>query len=202
MAELSSDTPPNPIGSMRSLAELVETDHLARVFATLLFAEDSEATPDEVRELTGVPRATVYDDLRRLADMGLAERTTNRRPHRYRATPGRLTLSPWHPLAPREHLYFLGLVVALARREENSNIKTFLDRHDVETLADALTYTFERLEGRTTMRSMAHALDLPVVEAETVFQEFLAILGDLDRSTVGPDLPPELETDSLLRTDG
>jgi DNA-binding transcriptional ArsR family regulator len=187
---------------MRSLAELVETDHLARVFAVLLLSEDDELTPDEVRERTGVARATVYDDLRRLDEAGLAERATDGRPHRYRAVPDGLTLSPWQPLEPRERLYFLGLVVALARREENSNLETFLERHGIEALADALAYTFERLEGRTTMRSMARALDLPVVEAETVFQELVAILGELDRSTDGPDLPAELDAESLPQSGG
>lgn len=58
-------------------------------------------------------------------------------------------------MGPRELTYYLALVVALARREETAQIGTFVDRHGVETLADALEYTLTRLDGATTMRLMA-----------------------------------------------
>jgi hypothetical protein len=136
----------------------------------------------------------VYDDLTWLVEEGIATRSENGRPHRYRATPGELTLSPWMSTSPRERTYFL----ALARREDNQNIGTFIDRNGIETLADALEYTLIRLDGRTTMRSMARGLDLPVVEAETIFQEFVSVLGALDRSPVASstiELPTDVATE-------
>ena len=87
-------------------------------------------------------------------------------------------------MSARERTYFLTLVVAIARQEDNRDVGTFIDRHGVETLADALEYTLIRLDGRTTMRSMSRELDFPVVEAETIFQEFVSVLSDLDRSPV------------------
>lgn len=188
----------NPISTLRSLADLIETDHLARVYAALLLATDGEATPQDILDHVDVPRATVYDDLTWLTEEGLATRSETGRPHRYRATPEGLTLSPWQSMEPRERTYYLSLVIALARHEDNQNIGGFLDRHGVETLADALEYTLARLDGRTTMRSMARALDSPVVEAETIFQEFVGILSDLDRSTVAStslDLPDDISAD-------
>jgi hypothetical protein len=88
-------------------------------------------------------------------------------------------------------------MVALARREDNRNIGTFIDRYGIEALADALEYTLIRLDERTTMRSMAQALDIPVVEAETIFQEFVRVLGSLARSPVASsiELPTDVATD-------
>jgi hypothetical protein len=189
---------PNPIATIRSLADLIETDHLARIYSALLLADDGEITPQDVLDHVAVPRATVYDDLTWLVEEGLATRSENGRPHRYRATPGELTLSPWMSTSPRERTYFLALVVALAHREDNQNIGTFIDRNGIETLADALEYTLIRLDGRTTMRSMARSLDLPVAEAETIFQEFVSVLGALDRSPVASstiELPTDVATE-------
>lgn len=182
----------NPIATIRTLADLIETDHLARVYTALLLADDGETTPQDILDHVSVPRATVYDDLTWLVEEGLATRSEAGRPHHYLATPEGLALSPWESMAPRERTYFLALVIALANREDNQNIGTFLDRYGVETLADSLEYTLTRLDGQTTMRSMARALDMPVVEAETIFQEFVGVLGALDRSSVASpslDLP-------------
>lgn len=188
MAGNSSTSPPpertNPIATIRSLADLISTDHRARVYTALLLAEDGEATPQEICDTVAVPRATIYDDLTWLVDEGLATRSETGRPHHYRATPEGLTLSPWQSTRPRERTYYLALVVTLARHDENQNIGTFIDRHGMETLADALEYTLTRLDGQTTMRSMARALDLPVVEAETIFQEFIGVLSDLEQSAI------------------
>lgn len=182
MAGNASATQTNPIATIRSLAALIEPDHRARVYTALLLAEEGELTPQEIRDTTEVPRATIYDDLGWLVEEGLAARSDTGRPHRYRATPKALSLSPWQTMGPRERTYYLALVVAVARKEENQTVETFIDRHGIETLADALEYTLARLDGQTTVRSMARALDLPVVETESIFQAFISILGDLDQS--------------------
>lgn len=91
-------------------------------------------------------------------------------------------------MGPREQTYYLALGVAVARKEENQTLGTFIDRHGIETVADALQYTLTRLDGRTTLRSMARALDLPVVETETIFQAFIGILSDLDQSPIDSQL--------------
>lgn len=174
----------NPIATIRSLAALIDSDHRARVYTALLLAEDGELTPQEIRDTTAVPRATIYDDLGWLVEEGLATRSDTGRPHRYRATPEGLSLSPWQTMGSRERTYYLGLVIAVARYEENETIRTFVDRHGVETLADALEYTLTRLDGRTTLRSMARILDLPVVETETIFQAFIGVLNDLNQSPI------------------
>lgn len=202
MAGNSSPSPTheraNPIATIRSLADLIDIDHRARVYTALLLAEDGEATPQDLCDTIAVPRATIYDDLTWLVEEGLATRSETGRPYRYRATPEGLTLSPWQSMVPRERTYYLALVVALARHEENQNIGTFIDRHGIETLANALEYTLTRLDGRTTMRSMARSLDLPVVEAETIFQECIGILSDLNQSAVASqslEVPTDVAVD-------
>ncbi len=174
----------NPIATIRSLAALIDSDHRVRVYTALLLAEDGESTPKEIRDTTAVPRATIYDDLGWLVEESLATRSDTGRPYRYRATPEGLSFSPWQSMAPRERTYYLALVVALARNKENETIGTFLDRHGVETLADALEFTLTRLDGRTTLRSMARTLDLPVVETEAIFQAFIGVLNDMDQSPI------------------
>ncbi|WP_185715563.1 DUF7437 domain-containing protein [Halocatena pleomorpha] len=188
----SSPTRSNPVATIRSLAALIEPDHRARVYTTLLLAEDGELTPQEICDSIAVPRATIYDDLSWLVEEGLAARSETGRPHRYQATPQALSLSPWQTMGPRERTYYLALVVAVARKAENQTVETFIDRHGVETLADAIEYTLTRLKGQTTLRSMARELDLPVVETESIFQAIVGILSDLNQSHITPqslDIP-------------
>lgn len=64
----------NPVATIRSLADLIDTEHRARVYTALLLADDGVATPQELCETLSVPRATIYEDLLWLVEEELATR--------------------------------------------------------------------------------------------------------------------------------
>jgi len=153
-----------PLRQLRTVADLIETPTLARIYA---YAErEGPVTVADVVENLDVPQGTAYDYVERLEAAGLLERTGETRPREYDATPIALTL-----LAEGETRTVTPvLVAAIARSEEDDDLAVFVDRHGIDGLAKALDYAFEYVGGTVNHRIAARELDLSPLEAEVVLQ--------------------------------
>ncbi len=66
----------------------------------------------------------------------------------------------------REYTITPALIDAVGRRETNSDIDTYIDRHGIAGLATALTYAVARERGEVTHCLMARDLDISPLTAE------------------------------------
>jgi DNA-binding Lrp family transcriptional regulator len=176
----------HPIDTMLAVSDLIRHRRLAQTYARVL----NQDTPSVGEIASGLDSSTttVYEDVRRLTDLGLLKRVTDTQPHRYRA------LQPTVTVQTGETTYEVtpALLVALAQAETNDTIGVYLDRHGVAGLATALDYARAYARGRMTARIMAREQDVTVLEAETILQELRDVIRDVD-----PSATEELDLDEL-----
>lgn len=154
----------SPIRHLQTVADLLDTPALARVYAHVL-RHGPVTVPELVDELD-VPQGTAYDYVDRLESAGLAEETRARRPSAYDAEPITLTLSAngeTQTVTP-------ALIAAVARRDEDDDIDVYIQRHGLDGLAVALEYAFEYVDGTVNHRIAARELGVSPLEAEIVLQ--------------------------------
>jgi hypothetical protein len=123
-------------------------------------------TAGELVEELGTPQGTVCDYVQRLAAAGPLGRVIESRPYEYDAEAISLTLSvdgTTTTVPP-------ALVAAIARVDVDEDIDVYVERHGLDGLAVALKYTFERVEGTVTHRTMARGLDCSPLEAEIILR--------------------------------
>jgi DNA-binding Lrp family transcriptional regulator len=176
----------HPLDAMLAISDVVTNQRYAKIYARVLTLDTP--TVEELSEGLDSSTTTVYEDVKHLVESGILERVTDTQPHRYRARQIDLhvgTDEDSYQITP-------ALFVALARRETNENIQLFLDRHGVSSLATALEYARDYVQGRMNARIMAREQDLPVLEAETILQELRDVLLDVD-----PDLEASPDIDEL-----
>ena len=172
-----------------SIADLLEEPQLAQLYAYL--AQEGEATVQDVIEDLDLAQGTAYSYVNRLVDTGVVEVTQDEQPRQYAARAIDLTVTT--TAGDREYTITPALIDAVGRRETNSDIDTYIDRHGVAGLATGLTYAVARERGEVTHRLMAEDLEIsplaaemilqalrPVVHEHYDFEEAGAGLGELD----------------------
>ena len=116
-------------------------------------------------------------------------------PHRYRAQEIEITVQTG------EGTYRISptLLVALARRDRNENLRLYVDRHGIAGLATAIDSARKYVRGRTNARLLARDQDIPVLEAETILQELreiiLAVESDIEQSLDVDELDAAVDTE-------
>lgn len=164
MAKSPTRSEQPPIQHLQTVVDMLETPALARIYAHVL--TDGPVTVADTVEALDVPQGTAYDYVRKLETAGFVEMTSDRRPYEYDAEPVSLTLSTdgtTRTITP-------ALIAAVARREEDGDIDTYVDRHGLDGLAAALEYAVEFAEGAVNSRIAARELDISPLEAEIVLQ--------------------------------
>lgn len=161
-----SPAPPDraPLQQLRTVADLLETPALARLYAYVL--RNGPVTVADAVEALDIPQGTAYDYVRKLETAGLVDEVSDGRPSEYDTEPISLTLSTdgeTRTVTP-------ALVAAVARREKDEDIDVYIDRHGLDGLAVALDYAFEYVDGTVNHRIAARELDLSPLEAEVILQ--------------------------------
>jgi DNA-binding MarR family transcriptional regulator len=164
MAKSPPQSEQGPLHQLETVADLLETPPLARIYAHVL--QHGPVTVSGLIEALAVPQGTAYDYVQKLETAGLIEKTNQQRPYTYDADPLSLTLSTdgeTRTITP-------ALIAAVARRDENEDIEVFVDRHGLDGLATALDYAFEYVDGTVNHRIAARELDISPLEAEIILQ--------------------------------
>jgi len=157
-----SDRP--PIQQLQTVANLLDTPALARLYAHIL--QHGPVTVAELVDELDVPQGTAYDYVRNLETAGLVEKTREQRPYEYDAESIALTLSTdgeTQTITP-------ALIAAVARRNQDEDIDIYIERHGLDGLAVALEYASEYVDGAVNHRIAARELDLSPLEAEIILQ--------------------------------
>jgi hypothetical protein len=164
MAQSPSRSGQAPIQQLQTVADLLETPALARLYAYIL--HHGPVTVSEMVDNLDIPQGTTYDYVEHLETAGLVEKTREQRPYEYDAESIALTLSTdgeTQTITP-------ALIAAVARREENKDIDVYIERHGLDGLAVALEYASEYVDGTVNNRITARELDLSPLEAEIILQ--------------------------------
>jgi DNA-binding transcriptional ArsR family regulator len=153
-----------PIQQLQTVADLLDTPALARLYAHIL--QHSPVTVSELVDELDIPQGTAYDYVQNLETAGLVEKTREQRPYEYDAESIALTLSTdgeTQTITP-------ALIAAVARRDEDEDIDVYIEHHGLDGLAVALKYAFEYVDGTVNHRIAARELDLSPLEAEIILQ--------------------------------
>jgi len=151
-----------PIQQLQTVANLLKTPALARLYANIL--QHGPVTVSEVLDDLDLPQETAYDYVQILETACLVEKTREQRPYEYGAESIALTLSTdgeTQTITP-------ALIGAVARRDED--IDVYIERHGLDCLATALEYAYEYVDGTVTHRIVARELDLSALEAKITLQ--------------------------------
>lgn len=153
-----------PIQQLQTIADLLETPTLARIYAHVL--RHGPVTVSEIIDTLNIPQGTAYEYVDNLETVKLVKRVTEVRPHKYDAESIALTLSTdgeTQTITP-------ALIAAVGRRDEDGDIDVYIERHGLDGLAAALKYANEYVNGSVNYRIAARELDLSPLEAEIILQ--------------------------------
>lgn len=161
-----SPSPPDrpPLEGLATVAELVESPGLARIYAFAL--ESGPATVPEMVDELDVPQTTAYEHVEALAGAGLLQEVREQRTRTYDGVPISLTLSS----DGESRTITPALVAAVARRTSDDDLDRFVERHGLDGLARALERAAEYVDGTVNYRIAARELDVSPLEAEVVLQ--------------------------------
>lgn len=153
-----------PIQQLRTVADLLETPALARLYAHVV--KHGPVTVSEIIEDLDIPQGTAYDYVQTLETAALVGKTREQRPYEYDAEPVALTLST----DGESQTITPALIAAVARRDQDNDIDVYIQRHGIDGLAVALEYAEEYVDGTVNHRIAARELDLSPLEAEIILQ--------------------------------
>jgi len=170
------------VRELLSVADLLADPALAQLHAYL--ARGGEATVREMMDALDLPQGTAYSYVNRLVDAGLIEETRTAQPRAYIAR--EIDLSVTADDDEREYSITPMLIDAVGRRTEDDDIDTHTDRHGIDGLATALTYTIARERGEITHEVMARDLGISPLAAEYILQALRPVVHDhVDLDVVG-----------------
>lgn len=144
------------------------------------FTRDAPAGAELSERVEG---PSVREELDRLVEAGVLERTSDGERHRYDARAVRLDVETddgTHRITP-------ALFATLARRARSGRIRAHLGRHGLSGLASALEYVRNDIHAEMNARVMAYERDLLVVEAERILRAVRGVLADLNFDAGGGD---------------
>lgn len=122
---------------------------------------NADTTIDDIVDSLEIPQRTAYDYINDLESAGFIEQSNKGRPARYAAREIDLQLvqdDVQRQITP-------ALIEAIARRERDDDIDTYIERHGLDGLAVALEYAREYAEGSVTHRIMAREQEISSLEA-------------------------------------
>lgn len=172
MAKSSTQSDHPPLHQLQTVVDLLETPSLARIYAYVL--QNGPTTVSDIIDHLGIPQGTTYDYIQKLEVAGLLEKIREQRPYEYDAEPISLTLST----NGESQTITPALIAAVARREEDTDIDVYIERHGLDGLAVALTYAAEYVDGTVNHRIAARELDLSPLEAEIILQALEPVVED------------------------
>lgn len=165
-----------------AIQALLSTPELARFYTDLLI--NSPTTVTAARDRLGLSKSTAYKYANTLEELGIAVELDD---HEQGSSLWRAEAvsGVWNDEASVE----LGpaVIAVYGATGVDDDLDLFVDRHGKAALAPAVIETLEYLEGTTTRRGVAAALDVPAVEGIAVSQAIERIIG------VVRDVDPSLE---------
>ncbi|WP_248910350.1 helix-turn-helix domain-containing protein [Halocatena marina] len=151
--------------------ELLGTPALARIYTDVLI--NSPTTITAVRDRQGVSKSTAYKYANTLAELGVAEELDAHKDGSslWRAEPvsGIWTDETTIELGPV-------IIAVFGATSVDDDLELFIERHGKAALAPAITATVDYLNGETTRRGVAAALEVPAVEGIAVSQAIERII--------------------------
>lgn len=148
-----------PLDTGGDVFELLGNARKAWIYTYIRHNED--APVEEIVDDLDIPQRTVYEYVDDLESAGFIEQSNDGRPATYEAREVDLQLvqnGVERQITPE-------LIEAIARRERDDDIDTYVQRHGLDGLAIALEYAREYVEGSVTHRIMAREQDLSPLEA-------------------------------------
>lgn len=162
-----------------AMQELLSSPALARFYTDVLI--NSPTTIPAVRDRLGISKSTAYKFINSLEEFGIAEELDQLENGSalWRTEP---VVGVWNDETTVE----LGptVIAVFGATSIDADLELFVQRHGKPALAPAIIETIVYLEGNTTRRGVAAALDIPDVEGIAVSQAIERIIG-----VVGDDDP-------------
>lgn len=174
MSNAPSDTAASGAAAHRFfvIQELLSTPELARFYTDLLI--NSPTTVTAVRDRQGLSKSTAYKYANTLAELGLTEELDE-----YDNGSSLWRTDPVTGVWNSETSIELGptVIAVYGATSVDDDLELFVARHGKAALAPAINATIEYLNGDTTRRGVAEALDVPAVEGIAVSQAIERIIG-------------------------
>jgi hypothetical protein len=155
-----------------AIQELLATPELARFYTDLLI--NAPTTVTAARDRQGLSKSTAYKYANTLEELGIAEELNehDNGSTLWRADP---VIGVWNSetavtLSPT-------VIAVYGATAVDDDLALFVDRHGKAALVPAISETIEYLNGNTTRRGIAAALDVPAVEGIAVSQAIERIIG-------------------------
>ncbi|OYR41201.1 TrmB family transcriptional regulator [Halorubrum sp. Ib24] len=131
-------------------------------------------TIQDIVETHDLPQRTVYEYIDDLEIAGFIDQSNDGRPAEYTAHDIDLQLidgDTKRQITPE-------LVEAIARRTQDEDIDTYIDRHGLDGLAVALEYAREYVDGSVTHQIMAREQELSSLEAGVILDALRPVFED------------------------
>lgn len=182
------------VRDLLSVADLLEDPKLASMYAYL--HREGPATVREAMAALDLAQGTAYTYVNRLEEAGVLETVSDEQPREYEALD--ITLSLSTDQDERTYTVTPMLVDAVSRRTENDDVDAYIDRHGIDGLATALTYTVARERGQVTHQLMARDLGISPLEAEVILGALRPVVhAHVDEETPGASLKDVVSAEDL-----
>ena len=169
----TNDTPPgSPLDTGGEAFELLENARKAWVYTYIRHTPDARV--GDIVESLDIPQRTAYEYVDDLRTAGFLEQSNEGRPARYIAHEVDLRLGH----ADVERQITPALIEAVARRQRDENVDTYIDHHGLDGLAVALEYAREYVDGTVTHRIMAREQAVSPVEAGIILDALRPVVED------------------------
>ena len=131
-------------------------------------------TIQEIVETLDLPQRTVYEYVDDLEAAGFINQSNEGRPAEYTAQAIDLQLVE----DDAERRITPELIEAIARRTQDDDIDTYIDRHGLDGLAVALEYAREYVDGSVTHQIMAREQELSPLETGVILDALRPVVED------------------------
>jgi AcrR family transcriptional regulator len=161
-----------PLDTGGEVFELLRNARKAWIYTYI--RQHSGTTIQEIVDTLDLPQRTVYEYVESLEAAGFVQQSNAGRPAEYAAQMIDLQLVA----NDTERRITSELVEAIARRMQDDDIDTYIDRHGLDGLAVALEYARDYVEGSVTHQIMAREQDLSLVEAGVILDALRPVVED------------------------
>jgi len=148
-----------PLDTGGEAFEILANARKAWIYTYIRYHPDAEI--DDIVNSLEIPQRTAYDYINDLEAAGFIEQSNEGRPAEYAAREIDIELIQ----GDVERQITPELIEAIARRERDDDIDTYIERHGLDGLAVALEYTRDYVDGSVTHQIMAREQDVSPLEA-------------------------------------
>jgi hypothetical protein len=171
-------------------AELLQRPRLARIYVYTCYT--GPTTIDIIIDALNLKRATTYDDIEKLEEIGAIQRDDSTRPHQ-------ITAEAFAYVDPEGIAITPTVLHAVALHEIDDDIAYIHNRYGSGTIAAAVRLVAEYYAGERTKRMVATALGIEPVEGMTLVKALERAIAVGSRQDpyfelVAGDVEPEVET--------